>query len=206
MNGNTKSAILVVTYVWRHTAHTWALATIPMTKKLTDYFVGHFKTLLLAGLVVVSLVAYGLYFVQSKGSIRIYKVQFDSVAQLTTGDVVILKGLEVGEVQDLRFNDEKKVLVTIRVGRDIKLTRGSTFTIYTDFLGSTHIEIDFVDSNVLMDTNEIQTGLAQPSDMPGFRRLTAEERDSLLKHDPVYRLTDTVKSALMESRDSTKVK
>ncbi len=26
LNGNTKSAILVVTYVWRHTAHTWALA------------------------------------------------------------------------------------------------------------------------------------------------------------------------------------
>ena len=25
LNGNTKSAILVVTYVWRHTAHTWAL-------------------------------------------------------------------------------------------------------------------------------------------------------------------------------------
>ena len=25
MEGNTKSAILVVTYVWRHTAHTWAL-------------------------------------------------------------------------------------------------------------------------------------------------------------------------------------
>jgi len=28
LNGNTKSAILVVTYVWRHTAHTWALCTI----------------------------------------------------------------------------------------------------------------------------------------------------------------------------------
>ena len=28
MNGTTKSAILVVTYVWWHTAHTWALCTI----------------------------------------------------------------------------------------------------------------------------------------------------------------------------------
>ncbi|MEZ4945408.1 MAG: hypothetical protein R2804_07780 [Cyclobacteriaceae bacterium] len=33
MNGTTKSAILVVTYVWRHTAHTWALAVISWTKK-----------------------------------------------------------------------------------------------------------------------------------------------------------------------------
>ena len=35
MEGNTKSTILVVTYVWRHTAHTWALAAIHFLGRLT---------------------------------------------------------------------------------------------------------------------------------------------------------------------------
>lgn len=135
-----------------------------------------------------------------------YKVQFDNVDRLTEGDKVILKGLEVGEVKDFELNDEKKVLATIWVGRNIKLTKGSTFTIHSDFLGTRHIEIELAEKQELMSTEEVQTGYVQPPDTTGFRRMTEEQRDSLLKYNPVFRLADTVMTILRKSKDSTKVK
>jgi ABC-type transporter Mla subunit MlaD len=134
-----------------------------------------------------------------------YKVQFDNVDRLTEGDKVILKGLEVGQVKDLTIDEEKKVLATIWVGRNIKLTKGSTFTVHADLLGTRHIEIGLADSHELMNPDEIQKGLIQPPDTTGFKKLTAAERDSLVKHDPVYRLADTVMTILRKSKDSTKV-
>lgn len=134
-----------------------------------------------------------------------YKVQFDNVDRLTEGDKVILKGMEVGQVKDLELDNEKKILATIWVGRNIKLTKGSTFTIYADLLGTRRVEIDLADNQELMDTKEIQKGFVQPLDTTGFKKLTAQERDSLVKHDPVYRLADTVMTILRKSKDSTKV-
>jgi|GEM_PF-6440334 ABC-type transporter Mla subunit MlaD len=134
-----------------------------------------------------------------------YKVQFENVDRLTEGDKVILKGMEVGQVKDLELDNEKKILATIWVGRNIKLTKGSTFTIHADLLGMRHVEIDLADNQELMDTKEIQKGFVQPPDTTGFKKLTEQERDSLVKHDPVYRLADTVMTILRKSKDSTKV-
>jgi ABC-type transporter Mla subunit MlaD len=134
-----------------------------------------------------------------------YKVQFDNVDRLTEGDKVILKGMEVGQVKDLELGNEKKILATIWVGRNIKLTKGSTFTIHADLLGTRHIEIDLADNQELIDAKEIQAGFVQPPDTSGFKKLTAQERDSLVKHDPFYRLADTVMTILRKSKDSTKV-
>lgn len=134
-----------------------------------------------------------------------YKVQFDNVDRLTEGDKVILKGMEVGQVKDLELDNEKKILATIWVGRNIKLTKGSTFTIHADLLGTRHVEIDLADNQELMDTKEIQKGFVQPPDTTGFKKLTAQERDSLVRHDPIYRLADTVMTILRKLKDSTKV-
>lgn len=135
-----------------------------------------------------------------------YKVQFDNVDQLTEGDKVILKGLEVGQVKDLVIDNEKKVLATIWVGRGIKLTKGSTFTIHSEILEK-HIEIGLSDSQELMDTDEIQTGYVQPPDSTEFRKLTAAEWDSLVKHNPAYRLADTLMMIFRKiSKDSTTMK
>lgn len=134
-----------------------------------------------------------------------YKVQFDNVDQLTEGDKVILKGLEVGEVKDFELDNEKKVLATISIGRNIKLTKGSTFTIRSGF-AERHIEIELADNQELMNTEEIQIGYVQLPDTTSFRKLTVEQRDSLIKHDPIYRLADTVMTILRRTKDSTKVK
>ncbi|MBX2967265.1 MAG: MCE family protein [Cyclobacteriaceae bacterium] len=136
-----------------------------------------------------------------------YKVRFDNVDRLTTGDKVIIKGLEIGKVKDLIIDEEKKVLVTISVRRDTKLTKGSTFTIHSDFLGTRRIEIELSDSEELINSNEIQTGFIQTLDSADIKPLTVEQRDSLIKHDPVYRLADTVFQILRDSKEkgSTKI-
>lgn len=131
-----------------------------------------------------------------------YKVQFDYVDRLSEGDKVILKGLEVGEVKDLRLDENKKILATIWVGRNIKLTRGSTFTIHSDIYGIRRVEIDLADSQELMDSEEVHNGYIQPPDSTRMIRLTGAERDSLLKH--IHNLADSVLTKLGKSNDTRK--
>lgn len=121
-----------------------------------------------------------------------YKVQFENVDRLTEGDKVILKGLEIGQVKDLKIDNEKKVLATIQVGRNVKVTKGSTFTIRSQLLGTRYIEISLADEKELMNSDEIQIGITQLlPDTTDQLKLTREERDSLVN----YFLTPFIKSA-----------
>ena len=131
-----------------------------------------------------------------------YKVQFDDVDRLTEGDKVFLKGLEVGEVKDLTLDENKKILATIWIGRNIKLTKGSTFTIHSDMLGLRRVEIDLADGEELMDTEETHAGYIQPPDTTRTITLTGAEKDSLLKH--VYNLADSLIFKLSKSNDARK--
>ena len=128
-----------------------------------------------------------------------YKVQFEDVDRLNEGDKVILKGLEVGEVTGLRLDDKRKLLATISVGRGIKVTKGSAFAIHAEFPGIRYIEIKLADSDEFIDPNEIQTGYVQPPDTAGIRHYTPEERDSLIEHNPVLKLADTLITILRKS-------
>ena len=120
-----------------------------------------------------------------------YKVQFDNVDRLTEGDKVILKGLEIGQVKDLKIDDENKVLATIWVGRNVKVTKGSTFTIHSELFGTRYVEIDLADEMELMNPDEIQMGIMQLlPDTTDQLRLTKEERDTLVN----YLLTPFIKS------------
>jgi ABC-type transporter Mla subunit MlaD len=134
-----------------------------------------------------------------------YKVRFDDVDYLKEGDAVILKGLEVGQVKGLKLESDYTILATIWVGRNIKLTKGSTFTIQSDIYGRRHVEIKPADTHDLMDTEEIQIGYLQPPDTTRMRTLTAAERDSLVKYDPMFKLADTVMTILRKSKLSKKV-
>jgi len=68
-----------------------------------------------------------------------------------------------------------------------------------------YIEIGLADNSEFMDPDEIQIGYVAPLDTTGVRRYTAEERDSLINHNPVFRLADTLMTRLRKPRDSTKV-
>ena len=129
-----------------------------------------------------------------------YKVQFDNVHHLDSGDKVYIKGLEVGEIKDMDLDDEKKILATIWVGRGIKLTKGSTFTIHADILRGKYVDINLGDSQEFLNPDQIHKGHIQPRDTTDFRKLSKEERDSLVKNDPIYRLADTVFHMLRKSR------
>lgn len=149
--------------------------------------------------IILSIVVFGC------SDTEYYKVQFDDVNRLKEGDKVFLKGLEVGEVKDLQLNDNKKILATIWVGRDIKLTSGSTFTIHAELFGSRYIQIELADTPKLMNAEEVQEGYLQPPDTTGSKKLTPAELDSLVKHHPVFGLADTVLRIIRNSRDSTRV-
>jgi ABC-type transporter Mla subunit MlaD len=173
-----------------------------MTKIAGVKVYGNPKALALTAIIIFTIVAIGLYLTSSKRKTEYFTVQFDNVDRLTEGDKVFLNGLEVGQVKSLRLDSERKILATLWIGQEIKLTKGSTFTIHADLLGQRHIEIDFVDNKELLDNKEIQKGYVQPVDTTRFKQLTIEQKDSLIKHDPIYRFADTLMTILRKSKDS----
>jgi ABC-type transporter Mla subunit MlaD len=133
-----------------------------------------------------------------------YKIKFENVDRLTEGDKVFIKGLEVGEVTEITVGSDYKVLVTILVTRNIKLTKGSTFRIRPEFLGTRYVDIDLVDNPELINPDELQTGYVSPPDTTAPRKLTKEEIDGLVNHDPIFRLADTLMTILRKHKDSEK--
>ncbi len=166
------------------------------------YFYGSPKAIALTALTIFLLVAGGLFFNDFFRSTEHYKVQFDNAYYLAEGDKVYIKGLEVGEIKDIEIDKENKILMTILIGRNIKLPKGSTFTIHLELLGKGQIEIDLAETQELLNSEEIQIGHVQEPDTTGLRTLSAEERDSLVKHNPMYRLADTI-MMILRKKDST---
>jgi ABC-type transporter Mla subunit MlaD len=97
-----------------------------------------------------------------------YKVQFEDSEELTIGTNVFINEFVVGHVKDLSKVDESKILATISVKRNFKLTNGSTFTIHTDLLGTKYILIEIADGVEPMSSEVIYMGHIQPLDTTGF--------------------------------------
>lgn len=134
-----------------------------------------------------------------------YQVQFDDVDWLKVGDKVIIKGLEVGEVNDLTIDQEQKVLAKIGVKENIFIPKGSTFKIISSLLGGRYVEIDLANSTDKMIETEIQHGYLQPPDTTGFRTLTAAEKDSLMRANPMIKLADTVLQIMRRKKSGDSV-
>lgn len=65
-----------------------------------------------------------------------YKVEFEDVTDLTVSTPVMLNGLQVGLVNSMHLdNDNKKVIVNINMGSDIKIPIGSEMKIDGGMLG-----------------------------------------------------------------------
>lgn len=164
------------------------------------------KAILITGMTLVGLIATGIFINELTSNSECYKVQFENAYLLAEGDKVFIKGLEVGEVKDITLDKENKILMTILIGRNIKLPKGSTFTIHLPLLGKGQIEIDLAKTQELMNPEEIQQGYVQQPDTTGFRTMSAAERDSLVKHNPLYRLADTIMMILRNKDSTTKSK
>lgn len=133
-----------------------------------------------------------------------YQIKFDNVDWLQTGDKVVCNGLVVGEVKKLKIDDDKKVLALVTVDKDLKLTKDSRFTIKSELIGIKYIDIELADNKDLLNEKEIQIGQVQPPDTTGFKKLTLEQKDSLVQHDPVFRLADTVLQILRNKETKNK--
>ena len=105
-----------------------------------------------AGLFVLLLIALlvgAILWYQERGHLR--GVPYDlisnaSVAGLTIGATVRLRGVEVGQVQSIGFdvNDPTKIRVRISVDPNFHLLKGSYATLsYQGISGSSYVELDF---------------------------------------------------------------
>jgi ABC-type transporter Mla subunit MlaD len=93
-----------------------------------------------------------------------YKIQFDNVAWLEKGTPVCIKGLKVGEVIELKLDEDKSALATIQIDGYIKITEGSKFTMQPKLIGAKSIEIELADNEILTDQGQIQIGDLKPMD------------------------------------------
>ena len=119
-----------------------------------------------------------------------YKVCFYDVANLKKYDKIMLNGQEIGEVRDIVQDDECNNLATIWVGRHIKLTKGSKFTIKASQWRPTFVEIGPSDNSELMSTNEIHNGSLVYADR--VFQITSNEQLDSLRRLPEYKLLDTI--------------
>lgn len=129
---------------------------------------------------------------------REYKIQFDYVNRLKEGDEIFVRGVRVGQVEDLIVDENEKVLVTVSITKDIKVTKGSKFILQPDF-GFQHIEIELADwDNESVEPGRLQVGEIRPMDTTGFRKITQDEYDSIIRIYPGGQFADTILKVLKE--------
>lgn len=122
-----------------------------------------------------------------------YKIKFDHVDRLSEGDKIFIRGMNVGNVKHFEILDNNKIVVTISITKDIKVTTGSKFVLHSSVTGFQYIEIELAAlDNGFVDRNQMLTGETKPMDSTGYRRLTQEELDSILKTIPQGQLVDSV--------------
>lgn len=124
---------------------------------------------------------------------RVYKIKFDDVGRLGEGDKVFIRGVHVGQVEDLTVGENEKMMVAISITKDIKVTEGSKFILQLELARSQHIEIELGDmNNDLINPGHLQVGEVRPVDTTGFRKLTKAEYDSIIQANPAAKLADSI--------------
>ena len=80
-----------------------------------------------------------------------FKIKFGNVDWLKTGDKVLCKGLVVGEVKKLTVDEGKKILASVTVDNDLKITKDSRFIIKSELMGAKYIDIELADNKDLLN-------------------------------------------------------
>ena len=128
---------------------------------------------------------------------REYKIKFDHVDRLDEGDNIFIRGVYVGQVKDVTVDEDKKILVKISITKDIKVTAGSKFILQSNVLGFQHIEIELADvHNELVESGQLQIGEIKPVDTTGFRKVTQEQYDSIIRANPGAEIADSILKVL----------
>ena len=119
-------------------------------------------------LVLIALLVGTILWYQERGHLR--GVPYDlissaSVAGLTIGATVRLRGVEVGQVQSIGFdvNDPTKIRVRISVDPNFHLLKGSYATLsYQGISGNSYVELDFPNN----ERGVLATSLPAPARIP----------------------------------------
>ena len=114
-----------------------------------------------------------------------YKIKFDDIGRLDEDDKILIRGVQVGQVKDIVVDEDEKMLVTISIAKDIRVTEGSKFILQSELLGSQYIEIELADiNNELVELEQLQKGEIRPMDTTGLRKISLEQFDSMMQSNP----------------------
>lgn len=99
------------------------------------------------------------------GKTNLYFAEYDNVEGLTTTGPVFIKGLRVGFVEKIRFNQDNNLfLVTLSVKSGYKIPKNSIAEIYSsDILGTKSIRIELGDSKDYLTEKDTLKASLQPS-------------------------------------------
>ena len=86
-------------------------------------------------------------------------VSFEDISGLEVGDKVMYRGMEVGRVSKVRSSNDR-ILVSARIGKDIRLREGSIFLISdSSLMGGTALSITPGSGGSYLNLNIVQQGM-----------------------------------------------
>lgn len=90
------------------------------------------------------------------------KIEFDDVSGLNENTKVSLGGIDIGKVKKMSVQNNAKILVEIKLEKELELTKDSKFQIFNNGLfHSSEIKIENGRSKEMLDFRKIQKGSKQ---------------------------------------------
>lgn len=77
-----------------------------------------------------------------------YYVKINNISGLTPQSDVLVSGMKIGSVKNIRYNYEtRNILISIEVDKDFTIVKGSTASLAKEMLASTKLEINMPDNS-----------------------------------------------------------
>ena len=120
----------------------------------------------LTTIISLALLFGGVFWVKEYNPItgkRDITVAFDDAQGIAPGDPVVLSGIKVGEVGDVRLDDRNRALISIAIFKRADIHADAVFTIRDiGLMGDKMLAIDPGSSAEKLDLSKVQTGTSEP--------------------------------------------
>jgi ABC-type transporter Mla subunit MlaD len=117
-------------------------------------------------------------------------VKFESVSGLTSKSIVSAKGLKVGQVEEVSFGSDDKIVVKIMLEKTPETPSDSKFLIERDLLGDCDIKVELGENQRFLSSGDTligvdETPLSESTETIGLKNLLetltgTSKQDSLL--------------------------
>ena len=151
----------------------------------------------LAGLVGIVLLFFGMNFL--KGIIILsndvaYNIKFKSVNGLSSSSPIYADGFKVGVVRGVDFDYEKHEWINVRVdlNKELRIPKGSTAEISSDFMGNTQINLILANSSENIEPGGTIEGIVDNGIMAKAKDIVPMVEEMLPKMDSILVSVNTL--------------